>query len=718
MQVIGWFLALVIALLCKCNLAQWQFTLTLTSDFKSNGNTSRYAHTADTAPYQLLENSTAPTHIANVFCSAQAPPAVFTNSGFSLTYNRSLWSLNGVPITNGSHGFAVTTDTVDGGSVLNGDWRVSSRLFWPSIITPDLSGIYRCTLFTQTDMFRLHVQVRARIVAATPSINITLGNVTTLQCDSVGDNPVVKIWMKNGHEVDRGNTSQFPLNLQAVSTDSGAYICSVSNSFGADSRTLTVNVQVPARIIAATPSINITLATLTSLQCDSVGDGIVTKIWRKNGQVVLQGNTAKFPIILQAVPNDSANYTCSANNTIGFDSRTLTVTVQVPARIISATPAISIVFGNVTTLRCNSQGESPVTTSWLKNGQLVARGNTANYPLTIQAVRNDSAKYTCTVNNTLGADSRTLVVTVQAVPIFVHHESFPVFVATKANSSNFTLPMNTLNDGNSALIGFTLTCTPAMEFGFASQKRVTLSEPQGVIDGLQPGVTYTCTFIATNSIGNSSRSAAVDLTTLDSISAPPSLSVTAGDSESLKVNYTAPALDRRNGAIVRYLLTYNRTNCYTPDGACPCSGYSCSLEGSVNLDLSGMYVLNGLRRFTGYALWLQAENGAGPGVPVSVAHRTAEYRIPSDGSSSVESIGIPIGSFALGFITAAIIINVYHRVMSRPNKGKNEPHMGPDPILLTARSTPAVMIESELYGIEAPPEAATVDVPVYASITQ
>eukprot|EP00117_Sycon_ciliatum_P000380 scpid19548/ scgid5758/ Down syndrome cell adhesion molecule; CHD2 len=455
MQVGCRLLVLGITLLCASQLcaSQGQFTLTLTSDFSTNNDSNRYAHTAEVVPYQVLENSSAPMHIANVFCSAQAPGPVFTSNGISLAFNTSLWTLNGVPIRNGTLGFRVVTDTVDGGAVLNGDWRISSRLFWPPVITPEMSGVYRCTLRNEVDIFRVHVQVRARIVAATPTSNITLGTVTLLRCDSVGDGPVTKIWTKNGQEVARGNTSQFPLTLQAV--------------------------------------------------------------------------------------------------------------------------------------------------------------------------RSDSARYTCNVSNPFGQDSRTLTVTVQEVPYFPSAVINPSFIAMTTNSSNFTLPVRTINDGNSAVRSYTLTCTPTTSYAFAAQRNITVVEPQGVIDGLHPGVTYQCTFVATNGIGSSSPSDEVTLTTRDSFSGEPALSVMTNDSDSLRINYTAPAPDMRNGDINKYVLTYNRTNCYTPDGACPCTGYACSVQGSMSLDLSGMYVLAGLRRFTSYMVWLQAENDAGPGTPAISTARTA-----------------------------------------------------------------------------------------------
>ncbi|XP_065195102.1 uncharacterized protein LOC135826420 [Sycon ciliatum] len=73
-------------------------------------------------------------------------------------------------------------------------------------------------------------------------------------------------------------------------------------------------------------------------------------------------------------------------------------------------------------------------------------------------------------------------------------------------------------------------------------------------------------------------------------------------------------------------------------------------------------------------------------------------RVVSKGSSSGVVIGVAIGSYATGFITAAMVIKLYLRSRSKTSGPKDGSQLCHDDVHSSITETPAVMTESELYG--------------------
>eukprot|EP00117_Sycon_ciliatum_P029952 scpid73071/ scgid2768/ Hemicentin-2 len=226
------------------NLCEAQFTMSLTSDYQTNTNHTREPHRHATDPYTLLENSTAPLHIANVYCQVQAYAFYYNRAGIPLTYGESIWFFNGIRITNGSHGFTVITDTVDGGAVLNGEYRTGSKLVWPSRITSDLTGNYTCAMGRVSRTFRIRVKVPAMVVYTTPTQVVKEGSAVSLDCRYRGDEPMTTTWFFKGTQVAAFVSPQpNSLSIGASSlAESGNYTCTVSNAIRNDTRTIQLTV--------------------------------------------------------------------------------------------------------------------------------------------------------------------------------------------------------------------------------------------------------------------------------------------------------------------------------------------------------------------------------------------------------------------------------------------------------------------------------------------
>ncbi len=99
---------------------------------------------------------------------------------------------------------------------------------------------------------------------------------------------------------------------------------------------------------------------------------------------------------------------------------------------------------------------------------------------------------------------------------------------TVASSSSVDVSWKAPSDGGSAITGYTVVLTPSS--GAAITKQVDADATRATFDGLKPGVSYTATVSATNSVGNSTVSTASTAVTPNPSPGELSLSVTPSSS--------------------------------------------------------------------------------------------------------------------------------------------------------------------------------------------
>jgi hypothetical protein len=193
---------------------------------------------------------------------------------------------------------------------------------------------------------------------------------------------------------------------------------------------------------------------------------------------------------------------------------------------------------------------------------------------------------------------------------------------------SFTAPTD---NGGSQVTNYTVTSSP-------DGHSATCEDSPCTVEGLTNGTPYTFTVIATNAVGDSTRSAASDPVTPATVpSAPTEVSATGGNTTAV-VRFTASA-DNGGAAITSYVVTSS------PGGvlhACP-SGSPCTITGLTN--------------GTAYTFTVHAVNDLGPSAesapsaavtpmtkpssPTDVAatrgdhSATVTFTVPADGGSEI-----------------------------------------------------------------------------------
>ncbi|XP_065194810.1 uncharacterized protein LOC135826101 [Sycon ciliatum] len=130
------------------------------------------------------------------------------------------------------------------------------------------------------------------------------------------------------------------------------------------------------------------------------------------------------------------------------------------------------------------------------------------------------------------------------------------------------------------------------------------------------------------------------------------------------------------------------------------------------------------KRFTFTSQGLPAFSTSSDGVrtlpissPVGGNPPKEAIRVVSNGSSSGVVIGVAIGSFATGFLTAGLVIKLYLRSRSKTYGRKDGSQLCHDGVRSSITETPVAMTESELYGNRAAePEQSNCDDGVYTYV--
>lgn len=129
---------------------------------------------------------------------------------------------------------------------------------------------------------------------------------------------------------------------------------------------------------------------------------------------------------------------------------------HVPTRMISFGGPIIIPWRLEVTLPCKAVGIPPPTRVWLKGDTPIVHGVSHNVQIqdTEMSITNlqmsDSGNYSCKVDNGIGSDRVIHQLIVQVPP------AAPVLYVTSATSSSILMHWKTVNNGNAAIIEYTL----------------------------------------------------------------------------------------------------------------------------------------------------------------------------------------------------------------------------------------------------------------------
>ncbi|XP_076098438.1 hemicentin-1-like isoform X4 [Mytilus galloprovincialis] len=286
-----------------------------------------------------------------------------------------------------------------------------------------------------------------------PTYSVTTGNSITLVCTVTSNLAVITVyWQRNINNVvttitttnnnnkySGSTVSQPSLTIfNAAQSDAGVYTCFATNSVGTGQSTTTslaVTGSIPV-VTVSQPNYNVVIGNTVTLECTVSANPFQTSVsWQKiqngvtsnvnTGLVVkYSGSTVNNPslTITNTDTTDSANYVCTATNSVGTGTSSqtsLSVTGSIPVVQIPQ-PSYTVNLAQTITITCTVTA-NPTHTSvqWQRTQNGVTTnigvgsgkysGGTVNSPsLSINnADLNDIGQYVCSATNIVGTGTST-----------------------------------------------------------------------------------------------------------------------------------------------------------------------------------------------------------------------------------------------------------------------------------------------------------------------
>ncbi|KAL8608110.1 hypothetical protein ACOMHN_016565 [Nucella lapillus] len=301
--------------------------------------------------------------------------------------------------------------------------------------------------------FRLTVQVPPEIAEGPDLVAASVNTQNLLPCETTGQPTPLIRWMKDGQPfpstgLRHRTTPTGSLEFMLVRLeDDGRYTCIASNAAGNVSRTVTLQVQVPAKILTrGRPTVRVPMGQSVLLPCETEGSPTPTVYWLKDRAVLEEKAShrmlANGSLLLSNLqPRNNGVYTCIAQNNAGIDNRDIRLRVQIPPKIMVSQKKFTVLQNRTIVLPCQASGRPRPKIRWERNGQKISSANhripqgRVHYitlhtgGLAIPHVSAaDGGVYRCVAENKAGESFADISLTVQIPPMI--QESSQTIIAT------------------------------------------------------------------------------------------------------------------------------------------------------------------------------------------------------------------------------------------------------------------------------------------------
>ncbi|KAL1476844.1 hypothetical protein MTO96_036197 [Rhipicephalus appendiculatus] len=375
------------------------------------------------------------------------------------------------------------------------------------------AGNYTCIVknIFGFDSYSAYLDVEAPPVLkkTTPDTNVVQGGSVTLSCLATGSPKPSVNWSRSAGTAGVVALAADPrmqaspngtLLIEEVrAEDAGKYTCTAQNAIGSVSHSLYLHVRDAAELqtsdsVKVKPEPEYSVAFINSVDEKSAG-----------------------------------NYTCIVKNIFGFDSYSAYLDVEAPPVLKKTTPDTNVVQGGSVTLNCQATGSPKPTVSWSRSSGTTGEAAVPAANARMQASPNgtlliedvaaeDTGKYTCTAQNSIGSVSHSLYLHVRAPPTIkpfsfakVASKGEKVSILCFVSGGTPPFSFSWLKDGKE------IQTTENVKVKTESDFSLTII---GSIDERSPG-NYTC--IVKNIFGFDTHSAYLD------VEAPPVFKKTTAD---------------------------------------------------------------------------------------------------------------------------------------------------------------------------------------------
>nr|XP_042899314.1 hemicentin-1 isoform X1 [Parasteatoda tepidariorum] len=320
------------------------------------------------------------------------------------------------------------------------------------------TGKYTCIAKNEagesTQDFSINVLSPPKISAdSVYPIEVPENDSLLLNCSAFGNPPPSVVWLKEGLELESGNgiiISDDGMNLEVPNVEvqhSGVYVCIATNLAGSDEKEFNVDVLYSPRQSPEVEELRARPIAYVNkpftIDCPLTGNPPPQIKWLKNGKEIILNDERNVYIhddgqklsLLRARSEDTAVYTCVAENEVGSQLKRFSLDVLAPPlidkknmkTIHSAKEYDSVV------LECLVTGSPSPEIVWLKDSDVIPLQSSqhVNFSDNFQKLQvnnltlNDAGKYTCLAGNEVGIDDLDFKLDVRVPPKLENFENTP-----------------------------------------------------------------------------------------------------------------------------------------------------------------------------------------------------------------------------------------------------------------------------------------------------
>ncbi|XP_025893835.1 vascular cell adhesion protein 1 isoform X2 [Nothoprocta perdicaria] len=351
------------------------------------------------------------------------------------------------------------------------------------------------------------------VIIASPSNSAMEGHSINLTCVTDSNPPPQIVWRRQVADkivqcASENNVLTIP---EAHFTDSGIYICEVTNLLTnkTEKATVEIVIQGPPNIaeFSVEPSTTVHEGENVSIRCFAESNPPAKIVLRRKSDSEDLGHNSEGGILLLSSVTflNRGEYECIAENKFGEKRSAVALNVEYGPKntVISVIPAAVVKEGETVTMKCSSSGNPTPVISWKKK---TATGESEKIfedaTLTIENIKSqDLGLYECEARNQFGGEERAVKLLVQAPP---------------KNTTLKIFPSNAVKQGERVTISCTSTGVPTVQITLRKKTdgAITTLETQ---DGkytlesvlLKDAGIYEC--VSSNELGEESQHLVLDV---------------------------------------------------------------------------------------------------------------------------------------------------------------------------------------------------------------